>query len=440
MIDESRGGEAAPVRSRTALVVGANGFLGGYIVAALRRRGWRVFRGMRPAPGRSSADVRDCDLARMRQPGDWDAALEGIDVVVNVAGILRETATQRFETVHVAGPLALARACVQRGIARFVQISALGSPDDGEFIASKHRFDDALLDLPLDAVVLRPSVVYGVSGSYGGTSLLRALAAFPGGLLLPGNGEWPIQPVSVDDLGEITARAAEARCTGLFEVGGPQPMSLRSYQHAWRRWLRIPGSRAIRVPSALVSLQVWIGERLGRGPVGETMWRMLRRGNVTADDAAARLYASFGMAPRPLQDVLDATPSQVQDRWQAQLYLLAPALRIGVILVWLVSAVAGWLTPAAEIVQLTGGTALEAWHPVTLARGAAIFNLLLAVWLATDWRPRPAIGLMAASVAVYTFVFGAAMPALWLDPPGGLVKNLVVLPALAVLWVLVDRR
>lgn len=49
---------------------------------------------------------------------------------------------------------------------------------DGEFIATKHRFDEALIASLLKALVPRPSVVFAVAGSYGGASLLRELAAF----------------------------------------------------------------------------------------------------------------------------------------------------------------------------------------------------------------------------------------------------------------------
>ena len=47
---------------------------------------------------------------------------------------------------------------------------------------------------------------------------------------------------------------------------------------------------------------------------------------------------------------------------------------------------------------------------------------------------------MRALLLVYTLVFGLGLPALWLDPLGGLAKNLVLLPTLAVLWVVSDRR
>lgn len=242
----------------------------------------------------------------MHIPAAWLDLLDGVDAVVNVAGILREENGQTFQCIHIDAPLALAQACVQIGVRRFVQISALGNPADGAFIASKHQFDEALLALPLDAVVLRPSLVYSAAGSYGGTSLLRAIAGFPGFQWLPGHADWPVQPLAAEDLGALVAAAAANRAVGIYEVGGPARMPLHAYQTQWRHWLRIAGTRAIRVPEALISLQVWLWERIGSGPVGETMWRMLRRGNVTANDAHAHLARDFGIAPRPLKQIWPA--------------------------------------------------------------------------------------------------------------------------------------
>lgn len=424
----------------TVLVLGGHGFIAGFLIAALRGRGWRVLRGVRD-PGRAlQADERVCDFVAMTTPDAWREALQGVDAVVNAAGILRERGRQRFETLHVAAPLAAARACVEAGVRRFVQISALGLPEDGEFVASKLRFDDALLALPLSAVVLRPSVVYSASGSYGGTSLLRALSALPFAQPLPGDGRWPIQPISAEDLGELVARALERDVRGLFEVGGPEILSLRDYQRRWRRWLRIPGDRALAVPEALVGVQVALGEALGTGPMGATMWRMLRRGNVAGDDMLPKLRAAFAFAPRTLDEALAAHPSQVQDRWQAQLYFLAPMLVAGMAVLWLLSAWAGFVTTPETIARLAAGSPLAGLAPVALARAAAGLDLLLAVWLLSGWRPRVCVALMFASVLAYTLAFGALLPAQWLDPLGGLAKNLAVLPALAVLWVLVDRR
>jgi uncharacterized protein YbjT (DUF2867 family) len=429
--------EAAP---RTALVTGGHGFLAGFIIAALRAGGWRVIRGVRRRSPDLDSEERLCDFSQSYSPEQWQALLRGVDAVVNVAGILRESGGQRFDDIHHLGPLALARACVELGVRDFVQISALGDPADGEFIASKHRFDEALLALPLRARVLRPSIVYAVEGSYGGSSLLRALAALPVATVLPGSGEWPIQPLAASDLGELVLSALDSKAQGIFEVGGPEALSLRNYQVQWRRWLRIEGQRVLPVPRRLVDAAVWLGERLGAGPMGQTMWRMLKRGNVCAPDSHARLLDAFGVAPRALAQVLATRPSQVQDRWQSQLYLLAAPLRWATAALWLISAWAGWVTPAAEIEALAAGTPLAALQPVELARAAATFDLAFAAWLLSGWRPRLAISAMIAMVLGYTLSFGLLVPALWLDPLGGLAKNLLILPALAVLWVLSNRR
>jgi hypothetical protein len=58
-------------------------------------------------PGR----VLQADLARLLDAADWQAQLRGVELVVNAVGILRETAGQRFATLHVAGPCALFAAC-----------------------------------------------------------------------------------------------------------------------------------------------------------------------------------------------------------------------------------------------------------------------------------------------------------------------------------------
>lgn len=425
--------------TRCVLVVGGRGFLGGFIVAELRRRGWRVRTLARPQGRTLGADEVAGDLTRMLEPEDWAAALAGVEVVVNAAGILREDGRQSFEAVHERAPLALAHACAARGV-RFVQVSALGHPDDGGFIATKHRFDAALLALPLEVVVLRPSVVYSRSGSYGGTSLLRALAAFPWRMLLPGDGRWTFQPLCAEDLGEVVAGACGCGERGVYELGCEQPIALRDYQLTWRRWLQIPGDRAWQVPLPLVRAQVGLMEWLGRGPVNRTIWNMLLRGNRTEAGAHRRVLDAFDVDVRPLEVVLAAAPSQMQDRWAAQLYFLAPWLTWSMVMLWLLSGVVGLLTPASRIEVLAQGTVLEALAPLALARGAGVLDIALGLWLAFARRRRGAVLAMLACTTVYLLVFGLTVPALVFDPLGGLIKNIALIPALAVLWVLVDRR
>lgn len=440
MLSPPMAGEAATqVAARTALVVGGRGFLGEFMVAALRRAGWKVRVLARPAGRHMDQGDIAADITRMLSPDDWAAALDGVGVVVNAAGMLRETGRQTFEDVHVRAPLALAQACAGRGI-RFVQVSALGDPRDGGFVESKHRFDAQLLAMPLDAVVLRPSVVYSHQGSYGGTSLLRALAAFPFRGLLPGDGHWAFQPVCAEDLAEVVVGACQGTARGVHEVGCAVPITLRHYQECWRRWLGVRGERSWCVPLPLVRWQVRLGQWLGRGPVNQTLWNMLLRGNVTAAGAHERVAAAFGVAVRPLADVLATRPALVQDRWAAQLYFLAPWLEWSVIVVWLVSGVVGLSTPAQHIEAMVRGSVLAGLAPVALARSMAVLDLVLGILLIGMSQPRPVVLGMLVMTAGYLLGLAAALPATLALPLGGVLKNLALIPALAVLYVLVERR
>ena len=81
------------------LVAGAYGFIGSYIVAALRAAGHEVVGAVR-RPVRSGPCAQlpaiACDLSRDTHVEDWLPRLKGIDVVVNAAGILRETRAGSF--------------------------------------------------------------------------------------------------------------------------------------------------------------------------------------------------------------------------------------------------------------------------------------------------------------------------------------------------------
>ncbi|RDS84298.1 SDR family oxidoreductase [Dyella psychrodurans] len=427
------------------LVVGAYGFIGAHITAALTAAKHEVVCAVRGAridsrfPGLKAVS---CDMARDTTISDWLPRLEHIDAVVNCAGILREDGDNTFQAVHEEAPLALFRACVEQGIRRVIQISALGDPADGEFIASKHRGDAALSNLALDWLILRPSLVYSTYGSYGGTSLLRGLAALPWVLPLPGKGEQQLQPLSANDVGAavVAALATTASTRQVIELVGPEILNLRDYLLAWRRWLGFAAPRIWSIPSFLGRIAAAAGERLGRGPLGQTISRMLERGNIGSADALEHMRSNLGLEPRRLIQVLDESPSQVQDRWHARLYFLLPLLRVSIALLWICSGVVGWWLPDARILHAAPGHALSPDASLVLARTTATADLLLGTLCILRWHSTFVLSLMLAMLLGYTIGIGVLWPTHWLDPFGGLLKNLPLIFALTILIATEERR
>ncbi|WP_114241405.1 NAD-dependent epimerase/dehydratase family protein [Dyella sp. C9] len=428
------------------LVTGAYGFIGAHIVAALVAADHEVVCAVRGArldsrfPGLRAVA---CDMSRDITVEDWLPRLAGIDAVVNCAGILREKDADSFETVHVRAPLALYKACVQAGVRRAVQISTLGHADDGEFIASKHRGDDQLAALPIDACILRPSLVYSAHGSYGGTSLLRAMAALPGVIVVPREALSPcVQPIAAEDVG-LAVVAALARPAGgaeILELVGPQAMGLADYLRRWRGWLGLRPARLWVVPTPLARAACWVGERLGQGPLGATMQRMLERGNLGAPGSLQRMHERLAFRPRTLERALAEAPSHVQDRWHARLYLTLPGLRLALAGLWLASGVVGWSLSADAVLASAQGGPLPAHATLWLARGTATLDLLLGVLCLLRWRPRWVLGGMLLMLAGYTLGIGTLWPAHWLDPLGGLLKNVPLMAAILVLLATEEKR
>ncbi|MBE1160161.1 SDR family oxidoreductase [Dyella acidiphila] len=427
------------------LVTGAYGFIGAHITAALVEAGHEVVCAVRSKridtrfPGLPAIA---CDMARDTAIEHWLPRLDGIDAVVNTAGILRESSAQTFHAVHEQAPLALFQAAARRGIRRVVQISALGEPADGRFIASKHRGDAALATLDLEWVILRPSLVYSARGSYGGTSLLRGMAALPWVLPLPGHGDQRLQPIAAEDVGKAVVAALHAprAVRQTYELVGPEVMPLRHYLLLWRRWLGFASARIVATPRLLVDVAAACGERFGNGPLGLTMARMLERGNAGTPEALARMHEELGISPRSLVRALDESPSQVQDRWHARLYFLLPVLRISVALLWIISGVVGWTVSAQIVEQSAPVDALPASAVLALARCTASADVLLGVLCLLRWRPRVVLSLMLLMLAGYTIGIGTLWPMHWLDPLGGLLKNLPLLVVLPLLIATDERR
>ena len=416
------------------LLTGGHGFVGSGIAAALCRSGHAV---VIAARNPRSADVIAgnavaCDMSCDVLAEDWLPRLAGIDAIVNCAGILRERAGDTFQAVHVDAPLALFRACVTAGARRVVQISAIGDARDAEFVASKHRCDVALAELDLDWVVLRPSVVYSTTGSYGGTSLLRAQAALPWVLCVPGDGAQAIQPVSLEDVAAAVVASIERpqAARQMIELAGPAVLSIREYLLRWRRWLGVAEPRVLQLPQPLVGMTCAVGEVLGAGPLGNTMRRMLERGNIAAPDALARMDALLALRPVALEDALHSRPAQSQDRQHATLYFLFPLLQWCLALVWLISAATGFVTPVTQVRDLFASAGLPAALGPPLVCAVSLLDAVLGLLVLSPRTMRFAALWMLASVLGYTVLIGVFWPLTWLEPFGGLVKNLALIPAL----------
>lgn len=314
------------------LVVGATGFIGSAVAAELEARGHFVI-GVAHAGSHSPrpplAEWREADFAQFNE-ADWLAIVEDADAVVNCVGVFGSGSGQNVRAANEEGAIRLFQACVSAGVRRVVHLSALGVQDDlSAFALSKNRADQALQQLDLDWVILRPSIVWG-SAAFGGSALLRGLAGLP--ILLVDADAGDVQIVQLDDVTASIAAALqpEVMTRVVLDVVGPERMRFADAVRAIRSWLGLRPAAVARVPRWLMSWGYALGDLAGllgwRTPIRSQARRELQRGAV--GDPAAWIAAA-GIDPEGFTAALRRRPASLQERRYAETYFLKPIV-IGV--------------------------------------------------------------------------------------------------------------
>lgn len=410
------------------LVLGGYGLIGSHVATRLAEDGHAVV-----GLGRDIVAARRRfpkiewiarDMRAMTRQQDWAPLIAGVDAVVNCAGALQDNGRDDLAAVHIAGPLALAEACVAAGVRRFVHISAIGANADRAqpFSATKYEFEQRLAALDLDWIILRPALVWSAQ-AYGGTALLRGLAAFP--LVVPQvYGASRIQVVGADDVAEATARALapHAPIRVSCDLAHPEPIELRDMLLRIRGWLGLPPAPPLSLPPALARLSSAIADALAwlgwRSPMRSAALEQLRAGVVGDANAAQRI---FGFAPKSLDALLMRHPAGVQERWFARSYFVKPLTLIVLSLFWIASGAIGLARgeTAATVLTSVGWSTAAAYAAVIIG---ALIDLGLGFGVLFRRYARPALlGMIVVSLG-YLAAATLVRPDLWLDPLGPLVK------------------
>jgi uncharacterized protein YbjT (DUF2867 family) len=405
------------------LILGGNGFIGSEVCRVLAGGGHAVTALARD-PGKVALRLPGVgwlrrDLTEMCEPSAW-ACLADFDAVVNCAGALQDGAGDDVASVQRDAMLALYAAARERGLGLVVQISARtdGPGAETSFLASKRAADAALAESGVPFVIIRPAIVVG-RNAYGGTVLLRALAAMPWRTALVG-ADAPMQFAALSDV----ASAVKDAISGTIAPGSdialaaPETMTLRDAVALHRAWLGLPPAPTIAVPPSFAEPVAVTADLLGR--LG---WRSPLRSTAMEIGAGGARAASGGLArsSASLAETLAANPAGAQDLWFARLYLLKPLIVAVLALFWLVSgliALARFEASSAIMAAGIGSDAVARF--LTLVTGTADILLGLAVVVRRFARPA-LLGMVGLSLA-YLAAATLLTPTLWADPLGPLVK------------------
>jgi len=416
------------------LVLGANGFIGSHLAAVLSRAGWSVRAGARrPVEASRRAPTFDwisADFAKLTTVEAWAPLLEGVDAVINCVGFLQDGAGDSTRLAHVEGPRALIQACEWAGVRRLIHISAVGADETAgtAYARTKAETERLVEASSLDWLILRPSLVVD-RAAFGGTGLIRALAAFP--LFSPVvGGDQTFRPIALGDLGAAVVAALKpgAPSRETFDMPGPEAVTMAEMVGLYRGWLGLSPAPVIRVPRALAAPALVIGDLLGRlgwsSPIRTTAIRQMDH-DVSGQDSgwAERL----GVQTRGFTRFLAETPASVQDVWHARLWFVRPISILTLGLFWLITGLIsfgpGWNGALAILHE--GG--FGRWAGPIAWWGALLDVVLGLALFVRPWTARVAL-FMCLSTVGYLIAGTLSLPHYWIDPLGPWLK---VLPMMA---------
>jgi NADH dehydrogenase len=294
-------------------VFGGSGFVGSQIVRALARNGSRVRVAVRnPGRGyrlRMLGDVGQIEVvqANLRDEDSIARALDGAEACVNAVAVLFESGRQTYQALHVDGAARVARLALAAGARRFVQISAIGADAAAAagYARTKAAGEAVVREVFPDAVILRPSVVFGPDDQF--FNRFAEMATLAPALPLIGGGETRMQPVFVGDVAQACAEATlSADSAGrTFELGGPEVFTFRQLMEllltvVQRRRLLIP------VPWPAAALLGRAGDLAARvgvtPPITSDQVAMLKVDNVVA--AGASGLADLGVRASAVESII----------------------------------------------------------------------------------------------------------------------------------------
>jgi NADH dehydrogenase len=204
------------------VVTGAFGYTGRYIAGQLLSTGIRV-RTLTGHQERHNPFGQQISIAPLNfnDPAGLTENLRGATTLYNTYWIRFNHGTETFERA-IANSIALIGAARSAGVSRIVHISITNPSRESPlpYFEGKAIVEQAIIDSGLSYAILRPALIFGREDILINNIawLLRRIPVF----IVPGKGDYLLQPVYVEDLAGLATSAGRGHDNVIFDALGPE--------------------------------------------------------------------------------------------------------------------------------------------------------------------------------------------------------------------------
>jgi NADH dehydrogenase len=208
------------------LITGANGFVGRNVAALFAKKGIQVISITRNRENAQTRTIISKDLSEKHLV----SKLRKCSVLLHFIGKGRQTVDDDYEKVNVGLTKNAITLCQKAGIKKIIYISGLGvhkNTNFGYFI-SKYKAEQEIIHSGLDYTIFRASYIIGKNDPL---SQILFKQIKKNKIIIPGSGNYRLQPISVDDVGTILLKSiTDKKFTNkIIDLVGPQTVTYKCF-------------------------------------------------------------------------------------------------------------------------------------------------------------------------------------------------------------------
>ena len=211
-------------------VTGAFGFSGGHIARRLVAEGKQVISPTGHPEGKKAEGITAVPF-NFDKPDELTKSLAGVTVLYNTYWIRFAHGDMTFNKA-IENSKTLIRVAKDAGVRRMVHISIANPSLDSPlpYYRGKALVEQAIRESGMSYGILRPAVIFGDQGILINNIawFLRHMPVF----VIPGNGEYRLQPIFVDDLADLAVTQGSSDENAILDAVGPET-------YAFNRLLRL---------------------------------------------------------------------------------------------------------------------------------------------------------------------------------------------------------
>jgi len=293
------------VRPLTICVLGGTGFVGTELVSRLARAGHEV-----RVPTRrlvNGAHLKVLPTVQVVAANIHDVRVlvqlfAGVDVVVNLVGILNAHGRATFRAVHKDLATKVIEAMRTQRVRRLLHMSSLaaGAQAPSQYLRSKAEAEAQVrvAAATIDATIFRPSVIFGERDTL--TNRFAGLLRMSHGLLPLARPGARFAPIHVDDVVEAFMRALADRSTigKSLDLCGPDVMTLEQIVRLTARAANLP-CHILPLPDFVAALQGAVMGMLPGKPFSSDNYRSLTIDSICKQNGCETL----GLRPSRMEAI-----------------------------------------------------------------------------------------------------------------------------------------